>query len=87
MPAAFSVTVPPVTATPGPPAAIGWPSICVTRSGPPSVSLSLPSTSMNTGVSSVATKLSAAATGASFAGKTLPLTRAVAVAPLGSAAV
>ena len=87
VPAAVSVTTPPVTTTPAPPAAIGVPLICVTVSVSPSASVSLLRTSKVTGVSSPVTKLSFAATGASFTDAKLPLTVAVEVAPDASATV
>ena len=81
------MTTPPLTATPGPPAVIGMPSICVTVSASPSTSLSLPRTAIVMGVSSVAAKVSATATGASLTGVTLPPTVAVEVRPEGSVTV
>ena len=66
VPAAVNVTTPPVTATPGPPAVIGLPSMAVMLSGSASTSVSLARTSIVTGVSSTAVKLSFAGVGASL---------------------
>ena len=86
-PAAFSVTTPPVTATPAPPAMMALPATCVTVSASPSGSVSLARTAIVAAVSSVPVKLSFAASGASLVGVTVPPTVAVDVAPLGSATV
>ena len=85
LPDAFSVTTPPVTATPAPPTVIAVPLMRVTVMVSPSTSLSFARTLMVTAVSSAVVKLSSTATGASLTGVIVPVTVAVAVAPDGSA--